>query len=91
MREGLADPVVFSGKYLHNRPMDETSGLMERRRRCALSDRLAIEAGEGRCTHRELALRSAAVARALLGPRRSLDGARVALLARPSVDRKSVV
>ncbi len=58
---------------------------MVRRRQLAASDRLAIEAGEGRCTHRALALRSAAVARALLGPRRSLDGARVALLARPSV------
>ncbi len=57
---------------------------LNRRRQLGASERPAIVAEDGLLTHRDLALRSAAVAAALLGGRSSLWGAAVALLARPS-------
>lgn len=62
-----------------------TSPLLLRLADLAALDAPALEAADGACSHRQLAARSAAVARSLLSGRASLDGARVALLAAPSI------
>ena len=66
--------------------MSEQSGLVARRRLLSGSEQAAIVTAEGRWSHGELERRAAAVAGALLRGRRSLEGARVGLLARPSIE-----
>ena len=53
--------------------------------RLAALDTPALVATDGACSHRQLAARVASVAQALLNGRPSLAGARVGLLAAPSV------
>jgi malonyl-CoA/methylmalonyl-CoA synthetase len=62
------------------------SGLIERRRQLGTTEQAAILVGGATYTHAAVERRAGAVARLLLGERATLGGARVGLLARPSIE-----